>query len=425
MCRGIDHGNRRCPSDTNEARRLRDHNLKAKRMYSPLLMERTEPHFLTVEEVAPVTELDPASSIKADIAALKTLEDPKEIDITINRIGSGIENLAETKFGAPADIVIADAVKIERTARLAAAEVFQKRVTEAIALNQSTEAELLATGINYQTHSFNAEREKAWEKTYPEKYAVLVAAREEQKAAAAAFAAFKKDLPDIETLPSTALFRKRNQAIHLALEEAGVEFANPNTLNITENSHAGATKTLKEALAFYPQRWIDNSNAHSLKTGSPLQVKKSNGRAHYSDGNDGHSTAELTITSTDTGTHVGGGPGVSIALHEFAHRVEDTTPRIKQYEDAFLKRRAGFFDGSDEKPSNIYVGRATEKGYKDNFSSHYMGKVYDNGSREILSMGMETLFAGTHDSFLGSDEYAPDVDYKRFVLGVLASSAGE
>jgi len=40
-------------------------------------------------------------------------------------------------------------------------------------------------------------------------------------------------------------------------------------------------------------------------------------------------------------------------------------------------------------------------------------------------MGMETLFAGTHDSFLGSDEYAPDADYKRFMLGVLASSAGE
>jgi hypothetical protein len=53
-----------------------------------------------------------------------------------------------------------------------------------------------------------------------------------------------------------------------------------------------------------------------------------------------------------------------------------------------------------------------------------MGKIYSGSSyTEILSMGMESLFAGTNGGFVGMDNNKPDADYKKFILGVLASSA--
>jgi hypothetical protein len=139
-------------------------------------------------------------------------------------------------------------------------------------------------------------------------------------------------------------------------------------------------------------------------------------------------TAELTVTK-DGQSFVGDDKGMRVAMHEFAHRVEATTPHITAYEDAFLKRRAGHLpvegnsEVTPEKLSSIYSGKK-EVGFKDNFPSHYMGKVYHGSSyKEILSMGMESVFSGTNGGLVGLDNYSADADYKKFILGVLASSA--
>ena len=133
--------------------------------------------------------------------------------------------------------------------------------------------------------------------------------------------------------------------------------------------------------------------------------------------------AEITINSDPRSLHVSKNIGLRVALHEFAHRVEDSNDDVKFYENAFLNRRSGKYTDEPESLSNIYEGNKTENGYKDNFPAHYMGKVYTDGSRELLSMGMETLFTGSQGGFVGADNNLPDADYKRFILGVLATGS--
>lgn len=131
--------------------------------------------------------------------------------------------------------------------------------------------------------------------------------------------------------------------------------------------------------------------------------------------------AQVTISPSET-PEFSKDSGYRVALHEMSHRFEDTVPGVFYMEDAFLKRRAGHLDGTThgEQASTIFRG-SKEYGYKDNFASHYMGKVYNGSAREILSMGMESIFAGTHNGLShGVDSVAkPDRDYRNFILGVL------
>ena len=50
-----------------------------------------------------------------------------------------------------------------------------------------------------------------------------------------------------------------------------------------------------------------------------------------------------------------------------------------------------------------------------------MGKVYEDGSREIMSMGMEGLFGGQSGGLIGlSNDGKADTGMRDFVLGTLA-----
>lgn len=122
--------------------------------------------------------------------------------------------------------------------------------------------------------------------------------------------------------------------------------------------------------------------------------------------------------------------GTASAIHEFAHRVEDTNLEVAKITEGFLSRR-----GSGETPTTI-GGRKGELGYRDSFTNHYMGKIYrkdttsffatdENPSTEILSMGMETLFSGMNGGFTDIFQNKEDKDYKHFMLGLLASSVME
>lgn len=108
-----------------------------------------------------------------------------------------------------------------------------------------------------------------------------------------------------------------------------------------------------------------------------------------------------------------------VALHEFAHRVEDTSPRVKALENAFIQRRVTLPDGSYEKPFELYPG---ENVYRDHFPDYYIGKTYPDRSTEVLSMGMETIFAGTQGDYFSDKNPAVDTDYRNFIIGILASS---
>lgn len=551
MCRDTSTTNRRCPCDTSEARQNRRKNAGARTAYASMVQEPVELKALpAIVKEEPFT----VETIKTDIQSLKTLSQDLRAagatsdevfiayDKKINEVGSGIEYLAETKYGAPTDELIRDEVKAASQLALINKGKMRIEMKEKQARQDELE-EKLKVHADRNTHPIMRERFAVWEEKEPEIYAEYLAVNKE--AADLSGKIFGSANTEV-TEATKVLLEKRNEAIQSALKEVGVVFADPETINYSEDSHKDAVKSLKLALGFYPQSWVDASNAQHEKR--QLRVKRSTGRAHYTSmraqnkfehrteayviqkpadwqpdphdryeseyvdlkgektwtdpvsgivhsgysfgktGDEKHwlamsyeyykgegapkgdtwekvehhktkyvagegivktgemetryrkpkttrtrssSTymAELTVTKDST-VFVGNDKGMRVALHEFAHRVEATSTYVTAYEEAFLKRRAGHFaeEGSTAEPeklTSIYEGsKKKEMGYKDNFPTHYMGKVYSGSNyKEILSMGMESVFAGTNGALAGLGNHKADPDYKKFILGVLASAA--
>lgn len=132
-----------------------------------------------------------------------------------------------------------------------------------------------------------------------------------------------------------------------------------------------------------------------------------------------------THTLTISGT---GFDGAAVAAHEFSHRVERTTPGIKEAEDAFLTYRAKKSNNGEMPIMQPVLPFATkraarqERGYVDSFHEPYAGKVYTSGAREILSIGIEQLFFGKFGGFAGQ---AQDDEYRAFIIGLMARSTIE
>lgn len=553
MCRDRNVGQRRCPCDTSEARQLRRKNAGARSSYVTLVQEPVESKALPV-----VVKTEPytTETIRADIDDLKTMSSSLRnagassdevfaaYDKKLNSIGSGVEYLAETKYGAPTDEELRENVKNASEIALVNKGKMRNELKEIQVESDELEKKLFAHA-DRKTHPIMKERWAVWAEKDPETFAAYKAI--DDKSVVLSRGIFGSAGNEVAIAKKT-LLEKRNEAIQNALKDVGVEFADPETVRFSDDSHKDAVKSLKLALAYYPQSWVDASNAQHMNR--ELRIKRSTGRAHYSsmraqrkytfsteayiiqkpkdwqpDPHDHfeseyinlkgektwtdpisgivHSsygrygdkeekshwlsmsweyskskgvpqgegwekvehyetryvsgegmvktgnmetkyrkpkttrsrssntyTAELTVTK-DAQAWVGEDKGMRVAMHEFAHRAEATSPHLTAYEEAFLKRRSGHLpaeDGSNvepEKLTSIYEGKKKkEMGYKDNFPSHYMGKVYsDSNYKEILSMGMESVFAGTNGGLVGLDNHKPDADYKKFILGVLASSA--
>lgn len=129
--------------------------------------------------------------------------------------------------------------------------------------------------------------------------------------------------------------------------------------------------------------------------------------------------SDLLVSENYDSGRVSDNLGYSTAMHEFAHRAESVIPTIKALEETFIERRVAAAGREEDKnPSQIYKG-TKEYGYWDTFPDHYMGKIYDDGSREVLSMGMEMVFSGRSGGGVGLGKYAADDDYRNFVLGAL------
>lgn len=390
MCRNKDERMERCDCDTSEARRLRRHTRDALDRHAMSAYQPVKPNFLTsaIIEKPFTTESvrDEIQSIPASVYELRELGESSDsiqavVDRKLNTIGAGVEHLAENKYGAPTDQEIRDSYKS-----------FEKPFLE---------------------HKANA----------------LNAGKTEEEAASEA--ADKIDLIFIPTMEE--LIEKRNYALRNALIDVGVKFANPKTLKCSAYSDDRAVDLLKKCIVFYPQSWVDASNRHpnrklSVRTISPYE------RAGYQTEpvRLGLFNRRSTLSLSEGEDFAG---GVSVGIHEFAHRVEHSVPGITNFEQFFLKRRSGHYS-TDENPTtpeeiSLIVEEGDEDGeeefgYKDNFPTHYMGRVYggDNAQySEILAMGMESLFTGTNGGLAGVKGYKEDSDYKKFILGVLASSA--
>ncbi len=118
----------------------------------------------------------------------------------------------------------------------------------------------------------------------------------------------------------------------------------------------------------------------------------------------------------------------STLAHELAHRMEWGNEHIRALEARFLSRRAG-----DEEATSYHSDE--QDFYADHFTNTYIGKVYNHGTREVLSVGMEMLFYGDNGAGVGAelpyDAYTrkgddgrtvEDRDHLNFVLGLLFSA---
>jgi hypothetical protein len=388
-----DTEDRRCDCDTSEARRLRRHtraalNRNADLAYKPIA-PNTYPN--PVEEITHTAE-----SIRSELHSIPFFVTQLReqgvsgndifsfIDKRLNSVGAGIEYLAENKYGAAPD------------------EVFRDTYDSFSETYLSHRKDALASGMTKEEAD-----EEAGDRINPE---------------------FQKAMQ--------VLFEQRNNAMRQALIDVGVEFADPNTLKYTRNSDKEAVKLLKNAMQFYPQTWVDASN--KLHSDFPLQVKSldwSERAGYQPDQTKWKIFNRKSVLSINEDEDLVSG-GMSAAVHEFAHRVEHSIPEVTLYEKFFLMRRSGHYSESgnpvnseelsviqsDSDDPDIPEGEE-EYGYRDNFPNHYMGRVYGNGYYEILSMGMETLFSGTNGGFAGIQKHKADPDYKRFILGVLASAS--
>lgn len=144
------------------------------------------------------------------------------------------------------------------------------------------------------------------------------------------------------------------------------------------NPRAQMTATIKKAYEYYPTDWIKRSTAHGA-----IKTKKVK-RGYYS-----HSDGEIALSN-----RVGIKNSLRTAIHELAHRQEYISPDILKAEKEFYEYRTKgeslvrLKDVTGMNYSNAEVTRV------DNFLNPYMGKEYpDNRAYELLTMGMDTLYA--------------------------------
>ncbi|WP_155845648.1 hypothetical protein [Arthrobacter sp. 162MFSha1.1] len=123
----------------------------------------------------------------------------------------------------------------------------------------------------------------------------------------------------------------------------------------------------------------------------------------------------------------GAGRFEAVAIHEQAHRYESTVASIREMENEFLDARTRMADGTLEVAVQ-YGDEETGGGLvrPDHFACAYSGRLpyAHDGSTEILSTGVESLFGGQYGGQIGVQGYRTDLEMRAFVLGVLATASG-
>ena len=111
----------------------------------------------------------------------------------------------------------------------------------------------------------------------------------------------------------------------------------------------------------------------------------------------------------------------AVCVHELSHRMEASVPGVKRLEEDFLRRRRTDPEtGEEERLIRLYP-RSKEYAYKDGFNIAYTGKVYEDGSREILSTGLDQVLGGRNGAGVGLGSWAADPEHRDFVLGLLGT----
>lgn len=160
-----------------------------------------------------------------------------------------------------------------------------------------------------------------------------------------------------------------------------------------------ADKIIKKAYDFLPTDWIQSSINHSLIHGEmETGIVK---RGYY-----GLNALKLSGDSENQ--------MIETAIHELMHRLEDVREGFSKHETKFYEHRtAGEKLVQLSKVSNLKYSK-DELTKVDNFIEPYMGKWYDGKSYELLSMGVQFMYARPY-------ELLKDEEMAEWVLGALAN----
>lgn len=162
-----------------------------------------------------------------------------------------------------------------------------------------------------------------------------------------------------------------------------------------------ADKLVKKAYDFLPTDWIKSSVNHSLINGEmETGIVK---RGYYSS-----FLNTLKISGSSESMQI------ETAIHELMHRLEHTHKSFVKHEAVFYEHRtAGEELQQLTKVTGIKHGKH-EVTRVDNFVDAYMGKWYDGNAYELLSMGVQYLYARPQ-------ELLKDEEMAEWVLGALAN----
>lgn len=109
-----------------------------------------------------------------------------------------------------------------------------------------------------------------------------------------------------------------------------------------------------------------------------------------------------------------------VAIHEMSHRMEALNPRIAPACIAFRDRRTSNPDGTLH-PTQKYA--KSEVVRPDDFVDVYVGKDYESTVHtEVMSMGMESVFGGSHGGLQGHYGYRADTEHRNLILGLCATA---
>lgn len=431
-------GGRRCPADDSAARQARRRNSVALErhqvFYSPQnasqgLLKRDENTQATLKLTPDVDLLD-AEMIIHEINLNNNKE--KRIEKLKENVLQGIDHFhsvsesADMSAEEATTIMESTARKIGMFTHALAEQIHPDKVGDKVLqAHLDTEDSIVKKHIpTLQSMQKEIQQQRAHlEKMSKEEKEILKSKIKEYNG--------KKNILDREIkMARKEYFTKRSEAYKDALASSGVLFSHGKNINTHSMSNSAMVNHITEGMTYYPQTWVDDSNAGrgqmlilngpSMRSGYESLKRTSVGDVYTI--TLGKSDDDISINDDQRMTRV--------ATHEIAHRMEDATTWVSHMEGAFLRRRAT--DAGEHTASQIYPhaeegsNKSKEIGYKDHFPNHYMGKDYGDGRHyEIFSMGMESLFHGTHGGFEGFGRMVKDEDYKYFMLGMLATSAKE
>ncbi len=203
------------------------------------------------------------------------------------------------------------------------------------------------------------------------------------------------------------IIKKKNAIIKTISEVRGEDFySTPDNYHFDPQSSTNAVESVKSALKYYPESWINKLEEGIAKKRANLNANNPN--------------ADVGLYAIDT-TSRGEWRGISVVIpnrgkietntgiHELAHGMEDYIEGIKEQEKSFYEYRT-----NGESLEWLGVGYMQDEVTKpDHFEHRYMGKYYNNDDDfELMSMGMEYEFGS-------GEHFTRDTEMEKWLIGLM------